>query len=179
MTVSTTCITHYGAWDASTRAVPAFSFIEKYSNKVDSLKISGPFHTWYAPSCNFYNTNGVVYHGGDEIWSWMVSLFGPFSAVHHTLKVVRLVKATPTEVAPERDAHWVISETETAFSVKDLLLAGDPIVVPRLLMFLVGKSEVDGQGTDGLQILEAKVWWDSAVLGRELAARKERLGQEY
>ena len=122
---------------------------------------------------NFYNTNGILYHGGDEIWSWMKSLFGPFGAVHHNLKVVRLIKATPTEAAPERDACWVMSETDTAFSIKDPLLAGDPIVVPRLLMFLAGKSEVYGRGTNGLQILEAKVWWDSAVLERELAARKE------
>lgn len=72
-----------------------------------------------------------------------------------------------------------MSETDTAFSVKDPLLTGDPIVVPRFLMFLVGKSEVDGQGTDGLQILEAKVWWDTDMLGRELAARKERLYQDH
>lgn len=70
-------------------------------------------------------------------------------------------------------------ETETSFSVKDPLLAGDPIVVPRFLMFLVGKSEVEGQGTDGLQILEAKVWWDTNVLGRELAARKAKLSQDH
>ncbi|KAH8649563.1 hypothetical protein BGZ61DRAFT_487946 [Ilyonectria robusta] len=179
MTESTTCLTHYGVYDASTRAIPALSFIEKYSNKVDSLEISGPFHSWYAPSCNFYNANGVVLRSGDEIWTWMKSLFGPFDAVQHSIKVVRLIKATTTEAAPERDAYWVMLETDTAFSIKDPLLAGGPIVIPRFLMFLIGKSEVEGQGTDGLQILEAKVWWDTDMLGRELAARKKKLDQDH
>lgn len=89
------------------------------------------------------------------------------------------VKAIPTEAPAQRDAYWVMSETDTEFSVKDMQLAGDPIVVPRFLMFLVGKSEVNGQGTDGLQILEAKVWWDTDVLGRELAASKERLSRHH
>jgi hypothetical protein len=43
-------------------------------------------------------------------------------------------------------------------------------------MFLVGKSEVEGQGTDGLQILGAKAWWDSGELARQLKARKEEQG---
>ncbi|KAH8703932.1 hypothetical protein BGW36DRAFT_370245 [Talaromyces proteolyticus] len=179
MSVSSTCITHIGTYDASTRDIPALAFVEKYSDKIDSLEISGPFHDWYAPSCTFFNTNGTVYHGGDEIWTWMKSLFGPFSVVCHNVKVIRLVEAIPTESDPEKAAYWAIIETETSFSMKDQLLAGDPIIVPRLLMFLIGKSEVDGQGTDGLQILEAKVWWDTEVLGRELTTRKGKSSQEH
>jgi hypothetical protein len=51
-------------------------------------------------------------------------------------------------------------------------LKGDGIEVPRMLSFLVGEAEVQGQGTDGLQILEAKAWWDSGVLGKEITKRK-------
>ncbi len=148
------------------------AFVEKYANQVDSLNISSPFHEWYAPSCRFYNTNGAVYDGGDVIWGWMRTLFGAFSAVAHDIHKVLLVQATAEEFDPARKAAWVVLETTTAFEMKSPVLAGEPIAVPRLLSFLVGKSEVEGQGTDGLQILQAKTWWDSGVFDRELARRK-------
>lgn len=174
MSPSTTSFTHYGIWDQSSRQVPVLSFIEKYSTQVDSLAITGPFHHWYAPSCNFYNTNGVVYRGGDNIWNWMKDLFGQFKSVHHEVTLVRLFNATEPDIAAERAAQWVIMETQAAFITKDQPSSYGPIVVPRLLMFLVGKSEVEGQGTDGLQILQAKVWWDSGELGRQLKAMHEQ-----
>jgi hypothetical protein len=43
-------------------------------------------------------------------------------------------------------------------------------------MFLVGNSEIDGQGTDGLQILEVKTWWDKDVLSKGLSAIKANRG---
>lgn len=171
MSIPTSHLTHKGAWDYSTRQIPALCFIEKYSDKVDSLEIAGPFHHWYAQSCNFYNANGVVYRGGDNIWNWMKELFGQFIALHHEVISVRLFDATEMDLGAERAAQWVILEAQTAFTTKGQLSSYGPIVVPRLLMFLVGKSEVEGQGTDGLQILQAKVWWDSGELERQLKAR--------
>jgi hypothetical protein len=172
MMEATSCLTHQGPWNSSTRKIPAFAFIEKYSNKVDSLDFSAPFHDWYSPSCQFHNNNGTTFDGGDAIWTWMRGLFGAFSNVEHNIQVARLIKATTQEISPEREAEWVILEATTAFSMKDPMLAGEPIVILRLLSFLVGKSEFSGQGTDGLQILEAKVWWDTGALARELTKRR-------
>ncbi len=165
---------HLGPWDSATRQIPAVAFVEKYASTVDSLDLSGPFYNFFAPGAKFYNTDGIVYDGGGAIWSWMKRLFGVFSAVHHDIQSIRLIKAGAEEWRPESEAHWVILETTTLFSMKSPTVAGDPIEVRRLLSFLVGKSEVDGQGTDGLQILQAKVWWDSGVLDRELARRKDQ-----
>ncbi|KAL6901049.1 hypothetical protein GGI43DRAFT_383394 [Trichoderma evansii] len=168
-----TCLIHSGVWDHSTRQVPVLSFIEKYCNKVDSLEITGPFHHWYAQSCNFYNTNGIVYHGGDNTWNWMKDLFGQVIALHHEVTSVRLFDATEMDLGAERAAQWVILEAHTAFTTKGQLSSYGPIVVPRSLMFLIGKSEVEGQGTDGWQILQAKVWWDSGELERQLKERSK------
>ncbi len=176
MVLSSNSYTHRGGWDESTRAIPALAFIEKYVSVVDSVQFSGPSHRWYAPSSTFYNGDGVAYRGGDQVWDWMKGLFGPFSTVSHNFKITRLLTPDADEVAPGRDAQWILFDCETSFSVKDPLLAGDPITIPRMLMFLVGRSEIEGQGTDGLQILEAKAWWDTGVLNRELAAREERRG---
>ena len=45
----------------------SLSFIRKYTNKVDSLDLSGSFSAWYAPSTIFYNGDGSVYDGGKKI----------------------------------------------------------------------------------------------------------------
>lgn len=168
----------HGSWNAATRAIPALRFLEVYTKKVDAIDITGPFHNWYAPSARFYNSNGTVYNGGQEIWSWIGGLFGPFVSVYHDNKIIRLFPASEMEAASDRDANWIMIDTETAFNMSGKLAGSDPIVVPRFLMFLVGKSEVEGQGTDGLQILEAKVWWDTAVVQQEFIRRQLKLSSE-
>ena len=39
---------------------------------------------------------------------------------------------------------------------------------------MIGESDMESQGTDGLQIRQGKVWWDKMVLARE----EELRGQE-
>lgn len=170
-----TCITHQGPWNDSTREIPALYFIEQYSNKIDALEISGPFHNWYAPNSNFYDTDGTVYRGGENIWNWMKNLFKPFSALHHEVVLARVLNTNTTDegISLDSASQWVVLETQTSFTMRNQSLTEEPIVIPRLLKFLVGKSEIIGQGTDGLQILEAKAWWDKSELGRQLRARKE------
>ncbi|KAK4443371.1 hypothetical protein QBC34DRAFT_386340 [Podospora aff. communis PSN243] len=155
-----------GTFDATTRSISALAFIEKYCDKVDSLDLSGNFHDYYAPSCKFYNTNGVVYDGGAKIWTWMRGLFGSFDLCAHEHNSFRVVPATAEEWDPAAGAQWVFIDTTTLFQFKsENGEAREVIKVPRFLMFLVGKSEVEGQGVQGLQILEARIWWDTGLLG--------------
>jgi hypothetical protein len=83
-------IVHFGGFDASTRKIPTLAFLEKYTAKVDSLQLTGPFHDWYGQSCQFYDTTATVYDGGDAIWSWMQKLFGGFAGLRHDIKVIRI-----------------------------------------------------------------------------------------
>lgn len=165
---------HPGPFDSTTRQLPALAFIEKYSNKVDSLDLSGPSNNFYAARAKFCNADSVVYDGGEAIWAWMKVLFGQFSKVKHVYKTIRVLPATEDEWPAPSNANWVFLEAVTSFSMKGPGLSWDPIEVPRFLAFLVGKSEVEGQGTDGLQILQGNAWWDTNVLTRELAVRKGR-----
>jgi hypothetical protein len=151
---------------------PNLTFIQQYTAKVDSLNLSGPSTRWYAPSAIFYNGDATTYRSSEAIWSWMQQLFSPFSGLHH--RVLR------THVVPDSSDHspssapdfdLFILEAETSFWLK-APLEGEPIVAPRLLMFLVGPEEVQGQGTGGRQIWEAKAYWDSAILTREVQNRK-------
>lgn len=170
---SSTLSTYNGSWNAETRAVPALAFIEQYARTVDSLNLTAVFSDWYAPSSIFYNSDGVIYRGGDEIWTWMKSLFGPFSALHHEVERIRAFDEEVVFKDAKISATRIIVETKTAFTVKGLPGGTTPIVVPRLLQFLVGASEEEGQGTDGLQILEANVWWDSGSLQKQIQVRKD------
>ncbi|KAJ2976657.1 hypothetical protein NQ176_g4816 [Zarea fungicola] len=171
--------THHGHWDSSTREIPALAFIEKYANTVDSLDLTAyPFHDWYAPDSVFYNGDGISYRGGNAIWSWMKGLFSPFTAVHHQVECIRLFHEQVDFQNAKIDAETIILETSTVFTVKGLEPRDQPIVVPRLLQFTVGASQVAGQGTDGMQIFVAKAWWDTAVLQKEILARKEASNSE-
>jgi hypothetical protein len=96
---------HKGSWNASTKNIPAFAFVEKYSNKVDPLDLLSPFHDWYSLSCRFYINNRDTYEGGDAIWNWMRGLFRAFSNVRHDVQVARLIKATTEEISPESEAE--------------------------------------------------------------------------
>ncbi len=107
----------------------------------------------------------------------MKSLFGPFSAVHHNVTSIRLLAPVSSDIGAARDAQWVMLETETSFTMKGDV-TNELILIPRLLMFLVGESEVPTQGTDRMQILEAKVWWDSGELERRRRARKESAARQ-
>jgi hypothetical protein len=153
---------------ASPASYPPVSFIRKYCDKVDSLDLSGPFSAWYAPSAIFYNADGIVYDGGRQIWEWMNTLFSPFDRMEHLVKTTRVLGGLDVG---NRMCDLLILETETSFWLKKPL-DGEAVRVPRLLTFLVGPAETRGDGTDGLQIWEAKAYWDSAGLQREVKRRQ-------
>lgn len=148
------------------------SFLQKYTRKVDSLDLSGPSSAWYAPSAVFYNGDSNVYNGGSTIWDWMHSLFSPFAKMEHSTRMTRVLHNVDNSAGKPCDL--LILETETTFWLKKPIY-GEGIRVPRLLMFLVGSAEVNGQGTDDMQIWEARAYWDTAVLEREVGWRKTKL----
>ena len=67
-------------------------------------------------------------------------------------------------------ADLVLLDLEKKFWMKG---AEEPILVPRMASFVVGEKKF-GVGTDGLQILEARAWWDASVLKEEFAKRKSK-----
>ena len=161
------------SWDDSTRQYPTLTFIEKYAQQVDSLDLSGPSYDWYAPSCAFYDTDGTVYEGGEKIWDWMRGLFGQFKSVQHEITNVLLITPSGDPSDPEASgSDTVLLEAVTNFVLNGESPSGNTIAARRKLMFKVGSSETKGQGTDGLQILEAKVWWDRTTLLAKLMEKK-------
>ncbi|KAH7386465.1 hypothetical protein BKA64DRAFT_711690 [Cadophora sp. MPI-SDFR-AT-0126] len=159
-------------WNDTTRQYPALAFLEKYAKQVDSGDLSGPFYEFYAPSCTFYDTDGTIYQGGSEIWEWMRRLFGQFRSIKHELENVLFIASSPHPALGPGDSRsdLILLEAVTHFGLggeKD-----ESVAARRKLMFRVGKSEVEGQGTDGLQILEGRVWWDRSALLAKLKEMK-------
>ena len=107
----------------------------------------------------------------------MKSLFAPFRHVRHNVKVTRLYDSARGEAAPQKAAIWVTLKTQTKWTTKvETSTVGPTVIIPRVLMFLVGKSDVDGQGIEGMQILEAKIWWASGVLQKAVMAKGDYPG---
>lgn len=115
----------------------------------------------------------------------MRALFNSFVSVSHDILRTWVLDDINIDVDVECEAmgakgieegrlkgDLVMMDCITAFKVKGL--QGDAIRVPRMLSFLVGQAEED-MGTGGLWILEAKVWWNSGVLGKEIENRKGRV----
>jgi hypothetical protein len=166
------CITYIGSLDTFSQSSETLAFITKYVSTVDSMDLSDPFEKWFAPSAQHYNGDGVRFFGGAAIWNWMRGLFGQFEKVQHDMKITRILPyVSEMESENGKTGELVLLDCITTFWIGGDL-EGDGIAVPRMLSFLVAEAEEDGQGTNGLQIVEVKTWWDTAVLGKEIAERK-------
>ena len=156
--------THRGPWDAHSQKSRALNFIEKYSTKVDSLDLSStPSNAFYAPFAIFHDTKGDVHITGPQIWEWMKRLFSPFSEIKHEVVELR--------VMPDSEGRDIVyGEFLTHFRLRG---EEDEIVAPRFFVFTVGEAE-GGAGTDGLQIHEVRLFWDTGIIGRYVTERKKR-----
>ncbi|KAI0259668.1 hypothetical protein BC834DRAFT_904921 [Gloeopeniophorella convolvens] len=196
----TEILSHRGKWSAASRAHPALRFLEQYTNMVRDCDLGshGPSSRWYAPSAVFYNGDGVVYQGGEHIWTWMHDLFGPFERLGaqieesraRVLEGVVTLKPGVGVLAEDGDepgqdgegvsdpsikkGDLVIYEHVIVFYPRDEALRGEGIPVRRMMEFVVGEPEEAGQGTSERQFWRGKVWWDTVVLARELAERRRK-----
>lgn len=176
MTSTVDIFTHRGSFGPSTRSVPALAFYEKYATHVQAVNLTGHFSDFYAPSAVFLNGDGEIYRGGNTIWEWMKELFGPFERLgfeHEMIMVLPLDNNDDGE--PGRKQGWRILTEHVMTAYLKGELAGEGIPVRRAMSWVVGPSEEEGTGTDGLQWFEGKVWWDTAVVGREVDRRRKEL----
>lgn len=167
-TITSSSITHYGEWNADSRAVPAFNFFEKYDAVVKSCNFDGPYHDWFAPSAQFYVNTGATYTSGNDIWEWMKSpaLFGTYAKVIPTNRITTVI------VGGHEKGDRLIHQQDMVFYPREGKEKEVGIPVRRQIEFVSGPSEVEGQGTDGLQYFVGKTFWDTNVLTKEMKRRK-------
>ncbi|KAH9213360.1 hypothetical protein DL95DRAFT_390486 [Leptodontidium sp. 2 PMI_412] len=162
-TSETSLITHRGPWDAHSRQYKSLRFLERYLDTLDESKLkSTPCTTFFSPNAVFHDTKGDVYLSGSHIWAWMKRLFAPFESVTHEIVEVRVIPETEDRVV-------VYGEF-----VRHFRMRGDKtdIVSPMFCIVTIGPAECEG-GTDGLQIYEASVFWDTGILSRYAKRRDE------
>jgi hypothetical protein len=165
-TITSTAITHYGEWNASSRAIPALSFFEKYDAVVQTSDFNGPYYDWFAPSAIFYATTGATYTSRSEIWVWMKSpaLFGTYSKL-------KLGTGSVVILGGHEKGDRLIHQQDMVFFPREGKEEDKGISVRRTIEFVSGRSEIEGQGTDGLQYFVRKTFWDTNILMKELARR--------
>ncbi len=157
-------ILHRGPWNQISRQSPALKFLEKHFATVDALDFdSSPSSKFYAPNAIFHDTKGDVYISGPNIWNRTKRLLAPFSKVRHEVVEIRVI-STPNE------KDTVYAEFVTHFRLK-----GDEsdVVAPRLFIFTISEAE-SPDATDGLQIHDMSLFWDTSILGRYVTEKKRR-----
>ncbi|KAH8894498.1 hypothetical protein GQ53DRAFT_820881 [Thozetella sp. PMI_491] len=180
--------THTGPFDARTRANPALNFFEKYVTTIENLDLENEYPDFYALNCTFYDTTGATYVGGPAIDAWIKQLFSPLEKIvanHHVHRVIPFT-STPgigaeganeaqdaVDLACGKDCTWIFTEHDLIFYLA-APLEGPGIPVRRSMDFLLGPAQVPGQGTDGKQWYEVKVWWDVSILSNEIARRQSK-----
>lgn len=167
-TLTNTAITHFGEWNEDSRKIPALNFFEKYDNIVMACDFSGSFQDWFAPSAQFYFNNGTTLHSGAEIWETMRSpaLFGTYE------KLVAKRRISTVIIDGDEKGDRLIHQQDMVFYPREGKMKEIGIVVRRMLEFVSGPSEVEGQGTDGRQFFSGRTFWDTAVLAKEIARRE-------
>lgn len=185
---SGTVLTHTGPFDASTRANPTLSFFEKFVNSLEAFSFKDSFPDFYAPNCTFYNGDGTKVVGGANIAAALEASFAPFNKIVINQHVHRVIPFTVTKASGDEGANnpqdainanacassgcnWIFTEHDIVYSLSPPL-NGPTIPVRRSLTFLAGPAQVKGQGTNGLQWYELKIWSDQSVLDKEIAKRQ-------
>lgn len=170
-TTTNTSITHHGPFNSTSRATPALAFFEKYNAAVTSRSFSTPYHTWFAPSATFSANDGTNHAGGAAIWAWMQGdLFGAYEQLEARDLISTVIVGGHEKgdriVQQQTMVFWFAGEEGDGGRLR-----GDGVPVRRTIEFVSGPSEVQGQGTDGLQYFVGKTFWDTDVLTRERARR--------
>lgn len=184
-------LTHTGPFNAQSRENPTLAFYEKYVEDIKNINLSTMYPDWYALECTFYNSDGTFYRGGPAIKTWIEGLFGSLSHIginHHAHRVLPY-EASPavgdegvgdpqdiTNQASKRKCTRLLTEHDMVFYLKGNL-SGPGISVRRTMSWVLGPAQVEGQGTDGLQWYEGRVWWDTNVLTKEIAKRQAKIDE--
>ena len=156
---------HHGPWDSHSRQSQALRFIEKHTLLIDSLNLtSTPSTTFYSPLAMLHDNKGDAHLGGSAIWTRMQRLFAPFSRIYHEVVELRVVPS------PGDGRDVVYGEFLTHFWLRG---DNDEVVAPRFFVWTLGEA-VDGAGTEGLQFLETRSFWDTGILGRHVTERNRR-----
>ena len=180
---NTKVYTHYGPWTSNSRSNPTLAFFESYTNLIATLSLSDhSYHDFYAPSATFTDTDGSVYTGGQTIWDWIHELFGPFKKLgaEGERRVIVLegmgVVGNGGEVDGERTrkklrGDVVFYEHTMVFYLKGSEEDEETVSARRMMEFVIGPAEEEGQGTGGMQIWKGKVWWDKSAVMAEARRR--------
>lgn len=164
-------ITHRGPWDLHSGKFLILRFLEEYQRHIDSLSIlSTPYSKFFSPDAIYHDTRGDVWISGSHIWRKLSKDFEPFDRLVHEVIELRGIE--------EEDGKFVVyGQYLTYFRLKG---EKNEIIAPRFFVWTIGEAE-EGMGTDGYQIFEESVFWDTGLLVRQMEENKKqdtRMGRE-
>ena len=139
------------------RVPPPIQFMGSYIKKVDSIDTTGPFHHWYAQNAKFYNAYAVVYDGGNDIWAGMAELpaWAVLCCPSSAYLDMHLQCFDRSNISRERSKIRHVSSTKE-LRTEGSYRNGWSNNHASIFDISCEQSELEGQGTNGLQTLEAR-----------------------
>jgi hypothetical protein len=167
--MAATVLRHNGELTTATDSNRALHFVRLYFDSVVSdLSIPNSATKFYSPTARFFNTNNVTYNGADNIKTWMQELFSPFRKI----SVKGMSFLVIDESTEGQEVYTVNAETMVGYFVKgEGDMWNEPITVPRLFVFEIRKA-VTEDAEIALQFVDIKLYWDTALLTKEMVKRK-------
>lgn len=131
--------------------------MQQYVATIDSKGYNvGSGLKFYSDDVTFHNQNNAVYHGGEEMWAWMMKLFGVFERIRHDwvhLVEINLDNGNSQIYAQNVRNLWLLGNKDAEPDVR----------IPVTMIAIVGES-CSEKTPEGLHFKEVWLYWDTALL---------------
>ena len=143
-------------WEKDGPSTPIQRFLQTYVATIDSKGYNvGSGLKFYSEDVTFHNQNNAVYHGGEEMWTWMKKLFSVFERIRHDwVHLVEIERDDGTSQIYAQNVRnlWLLGNKDDAPDVR----------IPVTMIAIIGRPEE-------LRFKEVWLYWDTALLSPLLA----------
>lgn len=148
---------------ASVSGHPAFDFYTKYATR-----LRGGFHQidpeeFYHPECAIILPDRSIITGAKALWKLMGEMYRPFAKVE---REVLTLTAMTDEMTDTHRIHY--DGITTLYPTSD----GPGVPVAQAFVYVLGKA-AEGGGTDGLQVIELRNYYDRSLIDNALTQLKK------
>ena len=149
-------------WEKYGPSTPIQRFLQRYVATIDSKGYNvGSGLKFYSEDVTFHNQNNAVYHGGEEMWTWMKKLFSVFERIRHDwVHLVEIERDDGTSQIYAQNVRnlWLLGNKDDAPDVRILVT----------MVAIIGRSGSD-RTPEELRFKEVWLYWDTALLSPFLA----------
>jgi hypothetical protein len=144
-------------WRTQGPQTAAQKFFAEYHKTVDSAGFNqGTGSRFYADDMLFHNQNNATYRGGEQMWTWMQSMFNQFSNLKHDI-------VASWDIQQDDGSNMLFIQMTRHVWAKDNKTDKPDVSAPTFWRCIIAKSD-DPRAFGGLQYKEVWLFWDTMLL---------------